>query len=119
MQQAQIFRWSEIEPEQMNPLLTRQFAHGEKAMIARILLKQGARVAEHAHTNEQIAYVLSGALELTVAGATHVLRAGELMVIPANVPHSALALEDTEDLDIFAPPRQDWIDGTDAYLRQG
>jgi quercetin dioxygenase-like cupin family protein len=110
-------RWSEIAPEPMNPLLTRQFVSGEKGMAARILLKKGCIVPEHSHPNEQIAMILSGALEFEIAGEKIVVAAGELIVIPADVPHSAVALEDTEDIDFFAPPRQDWIDGTDAYLR--
>ncbi len=112
-------RWSDIPPEQMNPLITRQFAHGDQAMLARVMLQKGGFVPEHSHPNEQITYIVSGALEFTIAGASHVVRAGEILVIPANLPHSALALEDTEDLDLFAPPRQDWIDKDDAYLRQG
>jgi quercetin dioxygenase-like cupin family protein len=114
---ATLYRWAEIEPEPMNPLLTRQFVSGEKSMLARILLKKGCVVQEHSHPNEQIAYIVSGALEFVVAGVSQVVRAGEVLVIPPNVPHSAIALEDTEDLDLFAPPRQDWIDKDDSYLR--
>ncbi len=110
-------RWSEIEPEPMNPLLTRQYVSGEKGMVARILLKKGCVVPEHSHPNEQIALILSGALEFHVDGKAVVVRAGEMIVLPPNVPHSATALEDTEDIDFFAPPRQDWIDKTDTYLR--
>jgi quercetin dioxygenase-like cupin family protein len=110
-------RWADITPEPMNPLLTRQFVSGEKGMAARIMLKKGCLVPEHSHPNEQIALILSGALEFTVQGEKITVRAGELIVLPPNVPHSALALEDTEDIDFFAPPRQDWLDGTDAYLR--
>ena len=114
---ARLFRWAEMEPEQMNPLLTRQFCSGEQAMIGRILLKKGCVVPEHSHPNEQLAYIVSGALEFVVDGVTQVVSAGEVLVIPANVPHSATALEDTEDLDLFAPPRQDWIEQKDGYLR--
>jgi quercetin dioxygenase-like cupin family protein len=110
-------RWSDITPEQMSPTLTRQYVSGEQAMLARIILKKGCVVPEHSHPNEQIAYIVSGALEFLVAGTPYVVRAGEILVIPANVPHSALALEDTEDLDLFAPPRQDWLNNDDAYLR--
>lgn len=117
MGEVKLFRWAEIEPEQMSPLLTRQYVTGEKAMLARIMLKQGCEVPEHSHPNEQIAMIVSGALEFVVGGVTQVVRAGEVLVIPAGVPHSARALEDTEDLDLFAPPRQDWIDKDDGYLR--
>ena len=110
-------RWNDIEPEQLNPLLTRQFISGEKAMVSRIMLAQGCLVPEHRHANEQISLVLSGALEFVVSGITHIVRAGEILVIPGDSPHSARALEDTENIDLFAPPRQDWIDKDDSYLR--
>jgi quercetin dioxygenase-like cupin family protein len=110
-------RWADIAPEPMNPLLTRQFVSGVEGMAARIMLKKGCQVPEHSHPNEQIALILSGALEFTVGGEKIVVRTGELIVLPPDVPHSALALEDTEDIDFFAPPRQDWLDGTDTYLR--
>jgi quercetin dioxygenase-like cupin family protein len=115
---ASHYRWSDIPPEQMSPTLTRQYVSGEQSMLARIMLKKGCVVPEHSHPNEQIAYVVSGAMEFLVAGVSHVIRAGEILVIPANIPHSATALEDTEDLDLFAPPRQDWLNNDDAYLRQ-
>ncbi len=115
--EAKVYRWADIEPEQLNPLLTRQFVSGEKAMLSRILLKEGCFVPEHAHHNEQISLIISGALEFVVGGVTRVVRAGEILVIPGMVPHSARALEDTENLDLFAPPRQDWLDKDDSYLR--
>lgn len=115
---ATLHRFADIEPEQLNPLLTRQFVSGEKAMLSRIMLKQGCLVPEHHHPHEQLAYILSGALEFIVAGVPQIVRAGEVLVIPSNTPHSAFALEDTENLDLFAPPRQDWIDKDDSYLRQ-
>jgi quercetin dioxygenase-like cupin family protein len=88
-------------------------------MLARIFLRRGAVVPRHSHRNEQITYVLEGALEFTLDdGEVMVVRAGELLVIPPDVPHQAVALEDTLDLDVFAPPRADWIAGTDAYLRK-
>lgn len=112
-----VHRWSSIAPEQLNPLLTRQFITGQQCMIARIVLKKGCVVPEHSHSNEQIAYILEGSLRFDLPGQSHTLRAGDVLVIPANVPHSATALEDTVDIDVFAPPRHDWISGSDAYLR--
>ncbi len=109
--------WKSIELEQLNPLLNRQFVVGEKVMIARILLKKGCVVPLHSHHNEQITYILDGALKFTLNGEEVVVRAGEVLCIPPNVPHEAVALEDTVDLDIFNPPREDWIGKTDAYLR--
>ena len=114
-------RWSDIPAEQLNPLLTRQFVTGTEAMFARIVLKKGCLVPRHQHPNEQMAYITEGALLFTLGeeGSTveKIVRAGEVLVIPANLPHAAEALEDTIDFDIFAPPRQDWITGDDSYLR--
>jgi quercetin dioxygenase-like cupin family protein len=113
--------WSSIPPEQLNPLLTRQFVTGEQAMLSRIQLKKGCIVPRHAHPNEQIVFILSGALRFSVgeegSAQDYIVRGGEVLVLPGNVPHLAEALEDTDNLDIFAPPRQDWISGNDAYLR--
>lgn len=103
--------------EQLSDLLTRQYISTADATVARIVLRKGCMVPEHSHSNEQIAYVLEGALRFMVAGVEHVVRAGELLVLPPHVPHSAEALEDTVDLDIFTPPRLDWAAGDDAYLR--
>lgn len=109
--------WSSITPEQLNPLLTRQFISGQQSMLARIVLRKGCVVPEHSHPNEQLAFILEGALQFEIGGETTVVRSGEVLVIPANLPHSAVALEDTIDFDVFAPPRQDWLTGEDAYLR--
>ncbi len=109
--------FSEIPVEHLNPLIERQLVSAEKAMLARLLLRKGCVVPMHQHENEQITYILAGALKFSIENREVVVRAGEVLVIPSNVPHSAEALEDTIDLDIFTPPRQDWLDGTDAYLR--
>ncbi|HTZ89375.1 MAG TPA: cupin domain-containing protein [Alloacidobacterium sp.] len=110
---------STIPIEHLNPLLERQFVHGEQAMLARLLLRKGCIIPEHSHHNEQITYILEGALRFTLNGDEVVtVHAGETLVIPSNVKHSAEALVDTIDLDVFAPPRADWIDGTDVYLRK-
>jgi quercetin dioxygenase-like cupin family protein len=113
--------WSNVPTTQLNPLLTRQFVAGSQSMIARLELKKGCFVPSHKHHNEQISYITQGALlfELGEAGATveKIVREGEILVIPGNLPHSARALEDTINFDFFAPPRQDWIDGDDAYMR--
>ncbi|MGC1294936.1 MAG: cupin domain-containing protein [Alloacidobacterium sp.] len=110
---------STIPVEHLNPLLERQFVHGEQAMLARLLLRKGCLIPEHSHHNEQITYVLEGALRFILNGDEVVtVNAGETLVIPPHVKHSAEALIDTIDLDVFAPPRADWIGGTDAYLRK-
>lgn len=119
--QATHTRWSDTPIEQLNPQLTRQFITGEQAMLARIDLKKGATVPRHSHPNEQISWITEGALLFTLGeGAAEqqvTVRAGEVLVIPGNLPHAAEALDDTVDFDLFAPPRQDWIDKNDAYLR--
>ena len=118
MPTATLYSWDTVELEQLNPLLTRQFVSGEQSMLARIILKKGCTVPTHSHPNEQIAYILEGALRFVLGdGSEHIVRAGQVLVIPANLPHSAEALEDTIDLDLFAPPRQDWINKEDSYLR--
>lgn len=105
--------------EQLNPLIDRQMVWGERGMLARIILRKGAIVPRHSHENEQITYVLDGALRFTFGdGRVITVAAGEVLVIPSNLPHQAEALEDTIDLDVFSPPRGDWIAGADAYLRR-
>jgi quercetin dioxygenase-like cupin family protein len=117
--QPQYTGFDRIPVETLNPLLSRQILCGERAMLARIVLRKGAVVPEHSHENEQISYILEGTLRFTPGdGRTIAVGAGEVLVIPSNLPHSAVALEDTLDLDIFAPPRADWIAGTDVYLRR-
>jgi quercetin dioxygenase-like cupin family protein len=114
--------WDDIPIEPLNPLIGRQFLVGTNVMIARVLLKQGAVVPLHNHHNEQVSYILEGALKFILKADTGdkeiIVRAGEVLCIPPNLPHEAHALEDTVDLDIFNPPRQDWIDRDDAYLRK-
>ena len=86
-------------------------------MIARVLLKKGCIVPEHSHVNEQLTYILEGALKFTIDGRQITVAAGEVLCIPPNMPHRAEAIEDTVDLDVFYPPRQDWLDKSDGYLR--
>jgi unsaturated pyranuronate lyase len=109
--------WDSVPIEQLNPLLQRHFIVGENVMIARVLLKKGSVVPRHSHHNEQLTYILEGALKFDIDGKEIVVRAGEVLCIPPNMPHEAEALEDTVDLDIFNPPREDWIEKRDEYLR--
>lgn len=109
--------WSSIEVEALNPLLGRHFIVGQNVMLARVLLKKGCLVPEHSHHNEQISYVTEGALKFGIDGKVIVVNAGEVLTIPPDMPHWAEALADTVSLDIFNPPRADWINRTDAYLR--
>ena len=113
----QYIPWHTIPLEDLNPLLQRQFVVGQEIMLARVLLKKGCIVPEHSHHNEQLTYILDGALKFWIDGKEIVVNAGETLCIPSNMPHKAEALEDTIDLDVFAPPRVDWINKTDQYLR--
>ena len=114
----QYIRFEDHPVETVNPLLDRQLVTGDRSMLARIILRKGCIVPTHSHDNEQITYVLEGSLKFDIDGREIVVRSGEVLVIPSQMPHSALALEDTVDLDIFCPPRADWLQGTDAYLRK-
>lgn len=114
------YRWDEMPKEQVTALLDRRLITGDRLMLAHVYLKEGCIVPAHRHENEQITYVLEGALRFWIGEAQEEVdvRAGEVLHIPSNVLHRALALEDTLDVDVFSPPRQDWLDGTDTYLRQ-
>ncbi len=109
--------WDSIEMEDLNPSIQRQFMYGQNVMLARLFIKKGGLVPLHSHYHEQVAYIVKGALKFTIDGRDIVVRAGEVLIIPPHMPHSAEALEDTEDVDIFNPPREDWINKTDQYLR--
>lgn len=115
------FVWNNIPAETLKGTITRKLISSDRMMIAHVHLKKGDDVPLHHHENEQLTYILSGALHFWFGadGKEEItVRAGEVVVIPSNVPHRALALEDTLDVDIFNPPRQDWLSGTDAYLRK-
>jgi len=117
----QVHRWDDIPAEPLKGTITRRLVSGERMMIAHVYLKKGDDVPRHSHDNEQISYLLSGAMRFWFGAQDEqelVLRAGEVIVIPSNLPHRAFALEDTLDVDVFCPPRQDWLAGTDAYLRR-
>ncbi len=111
--------WNDVEREPLNPLIDREMVVGEKIMLARVLMKKGAHVPLHHHHNEQVTYILKGALKFAIDGKEIVVHAGEVLCIPPNMPHEAWALEDTIDLDVFDPPREDWLNKTDDYLRHG
>jgi quercetin dioxygenase-like cupin family protein len=114
---VQYIPWSTVALDKLNPLIDRQFVVGQEIMVARVIMKKGAIVPLHSHHNEQITYILEGALKFWIDGKVIVVNAGEVLTIPPHMPHKAVALEDTVDLDVFDPPRADWINGTDAYLR--
>jgi unsaturated pyranuronate lyase len=114
-------RWDDMPRERVTDDIDRRLVVGERMMLAHVYLKKGSIVPRHSHENEQLTYILEGALRFTIGadGAEEiVVRAGEVLVIPSHVPHQAEALEDTLDVDVFSPPRQDWLDGTDDYFRR-
>lgn len=115
-------RWSNLDREPVTDEISRRLVTGQRMMMAHVYLDEGAVVPKHAHENEQLTYILEGALHFWLGEDGErelVVRAGEVLHIPSGVPHRARALEDTLDLDVFSPPRQDWLDGTDTYFREG
>jgi len=113
--------WEELAEEQLNDLLSRRLITGDRLMLAHVYLKKGCIVPRHAHENEQFTYILEGALRFLVGENGEqevVVRGGEVLHLPSNVPHEAHALEDTLDVDVFSPPREDWLSKTDSYLRK-
>lgn len=118
---VRFFRWNDMPVEQVNDALGRRLITGDRMMLAHVYLKKGCIVPRHSHENEQLTYVLEGALKFWIGEDEKqemVIRGGEVLHIPSNVPHKAEALEDTLDVDVFSPPRWDWINKTDDYLRQ-
>lgn len=118
--QATWYRWNDVPREELHERLSRRLITGDRVMLAHVYLKKGCVVPRHSHENEQFTYILEGALQFLVGDdGSHevVVRAGEVLHLPAYLPHEAHALEDTLDLDVFSPPRQDWLNKTDAYLR--
>ncbi len=115
------YRWNDMPKERVSAMLDRRLITGDRMMLAHVYLKKGCIVPRHQHENEQITYILEGALHFWIGedeSQEVVVRAGEVLTIPSNVWHKAEALEDTLDIDVFNPPRQDWLDKTDAYLRR-
>ena len=113
-------RWDDVPRERVTDLLDRKLITGERIMLAHVFLKKGCIVPKHSHENEQFTYIIQGALRFWIGddGSEQIdVRSGEVLHLPSNVPHKAEALEDTLDMDVFSPPRQDWLDKTDAYLR--
>ena len=121
MEQTKLYRWDDMPKEKLSDSLSRRLVTADRMMLAHVYLDKGCVVPKHSHENEQLTYILEGALHFWIGenGEEEVtVRAGEVLVIPSHVPHKAEALEDTLDVDVFSPPRQDWIDKTDAYLRR-
>jgi quercetin dioxygenase-like cupin family protein len=119
--EAHLYAWKDVPLEPVIPGISRKIVTGDRMMIAHVLIRKDAVVPTHAHDNEQLTYILEGALRFWLGddgSEVVVVRAGEVLHIPSNVPHKAQALEDTLDVDVFSPPRQDWLDGTDSYFHR-
>jgi quercetin dioxygenase-like cupin family protein len=114
----QLWAWENVRKEVLNDKLWRKVVSGEKAMVAQLGISKGCVVPLHHHESEQISVVLQGELKFAMEGREVVVHAGEVLVIPSNVPHSAQAMKDTIGIDVFSPIRHDWLDGTDDYLRK-
>ncbi len=111
-------RFLDMAAESLNPKITRRMLWGERLMAAYLELKKGGVVPAHQHDNEQLSYCVSGLMRFTVGDRQLLLRPGEVLLIPGGVTHSVEILEDAVDMDFFSPPRQDWINKTDTYLRK-
>ncbi len=118
MSRMEHYTWDAMEMEVLSEQIGRKIIAGERAMVAQVFLAKGAVVPEHYHESEQITYILEGALKFELEGREVVVAKGQVLRIPSNVPHRAVALEDTLDLDIFSPIRHDWLKKDDAYLRK-
>ena len=119
-QRAIHYRWDELPKETLKPDLGRRLISTERMMLAQVYLEQGCIVPKHSHENEQLTYILEGTLRFWLGEDENEIvdvAAGEVLHIPSHLPHKAEALETTLDVDVFAPPRQDWLEGSDAYLR--
>lgn len=112
-------RWADVEEEWLNENISRKLAVGSREMLGFIFLKKGAVVPAHKHLSEQITFIMRGALKFKIGGKDYTVRQGEVLVIPSQVIHEAVALEDTDDFDCFSPLRHDWLTGKDKYLRTG
>ena len=121
MSKAARYRWDDLPKEMLKPDLGRRLISTERMMLAHVYLEKACVVPMHSHENEQLTYILEGALRFWLGedeSEVVDVAAGEVLHIPSNLPHRAEALETTLDVDIFCPPRADWLDGSDAYLRR-
>ena len=115
------YRWDEMPKEELTDTFARRLITGDRVMLAHVYIKKGAIVPRHSHENEQITYILEGGLRFWIGeDESQVIdvMAGEVLHIPSMVQHKAEALEDTLDVDVFSPPREDWLNKTDDYLRR-
>lgn len=116
--EARLYRWDEVPKTQLTPLLTRRFITGNNGMMVIFDIKKGSFIAKHKHMNEQFTYVMKGMLRFHLESNKDVMvKTGEVLHIPPNIEHSVEALEDSLDLDVFIPTREDWLRGEETYLK--
>jgi quercetin dioxygenase-like cupin family protein len=115
-----LFRWDDMPKEKVTEMFDRRLIWGERVMLAQVMLKKGAIVPKHHHENEQVSYIVKGVLRFWIGDEARLqdVHAGEVLRLPSNVPHAAEALEEMLAIDVFSPPRRDWIEKTDDYLRK-
>jgi quercetin dioxygenase-like cupin family protein len=119
--EVSFYRWDSMKKERVSDMLERRLITGDRMMLAHVYLKKGCIVPKHSHENEQLTYILEGALKFWIGDDESeeiTVHPGEVLLIPSQVPHKAEALEETLDVDVFSPPRQDWLDKKDDYLRR-
>ena len=120
MAEVTFYRWDDVERERVNPTLDRKLITGDRVMLSQVFLKKGCIVPKHQHHNEQFSYIVKGALRFWTGDDLSrevIVRSGEVLHIPSHVWHKVEALEDTLDMDVFSPPREDWLNHTDTYLQ--
>ncbi len=120
-QAARKYAWSEVPAEQLNPSMLRRMVHGDRILVADMQFRSGFVVPLHHHVNEQVTLVKSGLIRFRLGadrGQVIDVHPGEVLVIPSNVPHEAEMIGDVEEMDVFTPLREDWLGGTDDYLRR-
>jgi quercetin dioxygenase-like cupin family protein len=118
MTQATFYKWADLPEVDLTPQIKRRLVTGEKVMLLNLTLAKGAIVGEHRHPHEQVSFVLSGALEFEINGEKQIVQGGEGVVLPSYIPHAVVALEDTQVLDVFSPPREDFLtDEPPAYMK--
>ena len=119
MDKGNFYRWADLPQTPMTPQIRRRLVSGEKVMSVEFTLDKGAIIAEHKHPHEQITHIISGKIEFMVGGEKFLLEGGDVLHIPSNLPHSAVALEDTINIEIFSPPREDFLSNeTPAYMKK-
>ena len=118
MTEVSYYKWYDLPQTDMTPQIKRRLVSGEKIMIVELSLDKGGIVGEHSHPHEQMTHILSGRLEFEVQGEKRVMGRGEVVHVPPNVPHGAVALEETVTFEVFSPPREDFLSGAKAdYMK--